>query len=112
VAQIHAEEPSMRPVLLLFAAALAVSAAPAAFGQTAAGAAAPPPPAPPPQSDQVFSTSTKAVDLTGLNLKIEQDETVMTRIRDAELARENARLRAIKPALPFHGPTFMPDPFL
>jgi len=106
----HSEESSMRPVSLIAAAALALSAAPAAFGQTTSNQAAPPPP--PPQTELAFSASTKAADLTGINLKIAQDEARMTLIRDAELARENARLRAIKPALPFHGLTFLPNPFL
>jgi hypothetical protein len=41
--------------------------------------------------------------LKALDEQIATDELRMTQLRDAELAVENQRLRAIRPALPFHG---------
>jgi TolA-binding protein len=55
-----------------------------------------------------FDTSTVATDLTGLNVRIEQDEVRMTQLRDPELARENAVIAAIRPALKFHGQDWFP----
>ena len=66
----------------------------------------PPPPAPP--QDEAFTASTVAADLSGLNVRIEQDEARMTSLRDAELAHENARIRALKPALSFRGRDWFP----
>ena len=99
----------------LFAAALLLAglASPAfAQRQTPPAAAAPPAPVTstdlPPLPDENSNTSTVAADLSGLYVRIEQDEVVITRLRDAELARENARLRAIKPALAFKGSDWFP----
>ncbi len=114
----------MRPLILAAATAatsalvLALAVAPAAFAQATPAVEQPTPPPStltppvPPNPNTAFSTSTKAADLSGLNVAIAQAEEVMTRIRDAELSRENARLKAIKPALPFHGRTWLPDYFL
>lgn len=41
--------------------------------------------------------------LTALDAELIADETRMTGLRDAELAKQNARIRAIRPALAFHG---------
>jgi hypothetical protein len=40
-------------------------------------------------------------DLSNLDQRIKADEVVMTRMRDAELAREDAQIAAIRPALPW-----------
>jgi hypothetical protein len=44
-----------------------------------------------------------AAELARLDQQVYDDEVHMTGLRDAELAKENARIRAIRPALPFHG---------
>ncbi len=41
--------------------------------------------------------------LNALDAELVADETRMTGLRDAELAKQNARIRAIRPALGFHG---------
>ena len=41
--------------------------------------------------------------LTAFNEEISTDEIRMTQLRDADLAQGNARMRAIRPALKFHG---------
>ncbi len=56
------------------------------------------------QADANAMTAT----LAALDARIVADEVRMTQLRDADLARSAARIRAIKPALPFHGPTFLP----
>ena len=104
----------MRPILLISAVSLALAAGAAAAPAAPPQIAPPPAPAPAPASpDQVISPEVNrpATDLSGLNLSIERDEVRMTSLRDAELAQENARIRAIKPALPFSGPTFLPPIF-
>lgn len=58
--------------------------------------------------DPAFTASTVAADLSGLNLRIEQEEKVMTRLRNEELARQRASLAAIRPALPFRGDDWFP----
>ena len=42
--------------------------------------------------------------LTAIDAQISTDEVRMTQLRDSELAGENARLRAVRPAMSFHGP--------
>ena len=41
--------------------------------------------------------------LASLDARISTDEIRMTQLRDPELAAENTRIRAIRPALSFHG---------
>lgn len=40
-------------------------------------------------------------DLSNIDLRLRTDEITMTRMRDAELARENAVIFAVEPALPY-----------
>lgn len=40
-------------------------------------------------------------DLSNIDLRLRTDEVTMTRLRDAELARENAVVFSIEPALPY-----------
>ncbi len=94
----------MRPIPL-FAAAILAAVAPAAFAQAAtapappaaAAPAVPPPPAPPIDT----TPSTSAAELEAFNTRIQADEATLTRLRDVDLARGNAVIRAVKPALPF-----------
>lgn len=106
----------MRPTLLLAAALISAAASGTALAQTPGGLlshhAAPeaaPVPAPPPAapaSDDLTASTQPAISqaqLDALTDKIAADEVVMTRLRNAELAQENARIRAIKPAMPHSG---------
>ncbi len=91
---------------LIAAALILAGAAAPALAQNAAGVppqgpAAVPSSTLPPAPDEDAPASTVAADLSGLYLRIEQDEAVMTRLRSTELGRENAHLRAIRPALKF-----------
>ncbi len=111
----------MRPTLLIAAAALVLAAAPAALAQNArvlgprtdassnfpAADELPPPPSP---EDELHAKA-MADQLAALDARMETDEITMTGLRNGELAAENARIRKIKPALPFHGPTFLPPLF-
>jgi hypothetical protein len=101
----------MRALIVSAALVLIASAASAQPAMTRARPTTPlaaaqqpvPPETPPPPE-----VSTVATDLSGLNTRIEQDEVRMTQLRDAELARENAAIRAIKPALKFHDRDWFP----
>ena len=110
----------MRPTLILATvavlASLASAAAAAAQTQTQAPAPvtadiSPAPLAPAlltdPADDARLAESNR-VRLADLDARLETDEVTMTGLRDRELAAENARIRKIKPALPFHGATFLP----
>ncbi len=111
----------MRPTLLLAAVMFSVGAAGTALAQTPGGllshhaapesAPVPAPPPPSPPSDALTASTQPAVSQAQLNSltdKIAADEVEMTRLRDAELAQENSRIRAIKPALPHSGsPLFL-----
>ena len=97
----------MRPIPL-FAAVILAAVGPAAIAQAAtAPAAAPiaapevPPPPPAPPIDTTPSTS--SAELEAFNPRIQADEATLTRLRDVDLARGNAVIRAVKPALPFRG---------
>ncbi len=59
----------------------------------------------PPLIEEGVPTSTVAADLSNLYVAIAQAEVTMTGLRDRELIQENAKLRAVKPALWFgdHG---------
>src|SRR4051794_28971105 len=52
--------------------------------------------------------STQVAVLSGLHVTLQQAEVVMTRIRDAELPKENGALRSIRPALKFKGTDWFP----
>ncbi len=108
----------MRPTLILATVAVLASLASAAAAQTQTQAPAPitadisPAPLAPalltdPAEDARLAESSR-VRLADLDARLETDEVTMTGLRDRELAAENARIRKIKPALPFHGATFLP----
>ena len=106
----------MRPTLILATVATLASLASAATAQTQA----PPPPsadiAPAPLAPALLTDPTEdarlaeasRVRLADLDARLETDEVTMTGLRDRELAAENLRIRAIKPALPFGRATFLP----
>jgi hypothetical protein len=52
-----------------------------------------------------------AADLSGLNLRIEADEVTMSRLRATDLTQQNAKITAVKPALPFDRNTWLPPIF-
>ena len=98
----------MRPIPLLTALALALAATPAALAQPA-------PPRPPladaplpPASEDQAQADAMTAELAALDARIAADEARMTTLRNTELAQENARIRAIRPALPFPGPGRLP----
>ena len=100
----------MLPITLLAAGLLtaaAASAAPVHPALSGAPVAAAPAdePLPPIAEDQAQADAMTA-QLAALDARIGQDEARITQLRDAELARENARIRAIRPALPFAGLSF------
>ena len=109
----------MRPIPLmtaLTASLLLAGAAVAAPARTVAAApvmASPPaPPAdeeplPPIAEDQAQADAMNA-QLAALDARIGADEQRITQLRDAELLQENARIRAIQPALPLTGESFLP----
>jgi hypothetical protein len=55
--------------------------------------------APPDPSDRIRDPSPE--DLSNIDLRLRADEVSMTRLRDSELARENAVVFATEPALPY-----------
>ena len=104
----------MRPTLTLATVAVLASLASAAAAQAPAPVTADISPAPlapalltDPAEDARLAESSR-VRLAELDARLETDEVTMTGLRDRELAAENARIRKIKPALPFHGATFLP----
>jgi hypothetical protein len=94
--------------MLFLAAALALATA------AAAQPATPPPvppatdltPLPPVAEDQARADAMTA-QLAQYDARIRADELRMTDLRNAELKGENARLKAIKPALPLEGTTWI-----
>ena len=102
----------MRPIpMLTLAAALALASAAAAQPAPA------PPPAPPaaatadpidlpPIADDQAQAEAMAAQLAEFDARIRTDELRMTTLRNTALAKENTRLRAIKPALPLKGITW------
>ena len=99
----------MRPILLLTAMAATMAIACPALAQPAA----PPIPAAdeaplPPMAEDQAQADAMAARLAELDTRIGQDEARMTTLRDGELAQENARIRAIRPALPLHGSGLRP----
>ena len=101
----------MRPIpMLTFAAALALASAAAAqvkpVAPTSLAASADEINLPPIADDQAEADSMKVL-LAQYDARIRADELRMTTLRDATLAKSNARLKAIKPALPLHGTTWI-----
>ncbi len=104
----------MRPTLILATVLACLASAAAAQTQ------APPPPsadiAPAPLAPALLTDPAEdtrlaqesRARLADLDARLETDEVIMTGLRDRELAAENIRIRAIKPALPFRGATFLP----
>ncbi len=99
----------MRPIFLLTAMAATMAIASTAVAQpvTSPVLAADEAPLPPMAEDQAQANE-MAAQLAALDTRIGQDEARMTTLRDGELAKENARIRAIRPALPFHGFSLLP----
>ena len=95
--------PALTAGLLIAGAAAAAPRAPAPVEPVA------PPPAeealPPIAEDQAQAEAMTA-QLAALDARISADEARITQLRDVELAKENARIRAIKPALPYGGLSF------
>jgi hypothetical protein len=99
----------MRRLFVLPAAVLAVAAAGSAWAQPRITTPVAPPPADQePQIPSIAEDRAAAAALTAqlaaLDQEISTDEVRMTQLRNAELAAENGRLRAIRPAMTFHGP--------
>ena len=94
----------MRPIFLLTAMAATMAIACPALAQSAEPPvlAADEAPLPPMAEDQAQANE-MAARLAALDTRIGQDEARMTTLRDGALAKENARIRAIRPALPFRG---------
>jgi hypothetical protein len=100
----------MRSALFIAAAAIAASLAGAAF------AATPSAPSPltttPQQALQGPTVDTNPVvtsaDMDALNAHTQSDDATMQALMAPGLARSNAWLGKIRPALPFSGPTYLP----
>ena len=98
----------MRPILLM----TALTASLLMTGAAAAASAPVEPPAPPP-ADQALppiaedqaQADAMTAQLAAFDARIGADEARITLLRNAALAQENARIRAIEPALPYgrHG---------
>jgi hypothetical protein len=100
----------MRSHLLIAAAAIAASLGSAAL---AAPAAAPPPlTTTPQQALQGPTVDTSPVvtsaDMDALNAHTQSDDATMQGLLTPELRKSDAWLSRILPALPFHGPTYIP----
>jgi hypothetical protein len=98
----------MRRITAAFAASLALAAmssAPARAQSPLTTPAAPPPETPLPtiEEGQAAAKAT-AVELARLDQQVYDDEIRMSQLRDAAFAAGNARVRAIRPAMRFHGP--------
>ena len=52
-------------------------------------------------ADSLAQAIAMTQELAALDARIGSDEARMTTLRDAELAQENARIRAIRPAMAF-----------
>ena len=100
----------MRPILITTLAA-ALMVAGAAFAASPSAVAPPPPaadePLPPIAEDQAQADA-MGRQLAALDDRIGADEARMTILRDAELARQNARIRAIRPAMAFAADAYTP----
>ncbi|HEX4095904.1 MAG TPA: hypothetical protein VHX64_04200 [Caulobacteraceae bacterium] len=63
----------------------------------------------PPMAEDQREADAMAAQLAAIDDRISADEARMTTLRDTDLAQENARIRAIKPALPFHRTSPLPS---
>ena len=102
----------MRPIPMLtlaaaltLASAAAAQPAPARTPVSPAAAASDQIDLPPIAEDQAQAES-MAAQLAEYDARIRADELRLTTLRNTALARENTRLRAIKPALPLQGITW------
>ena len=101
------------PLMTALTASLLMAGAVRAATPVAApvGPPAPPaavePPLPPIAEDQAQADAMTA-QLAAFDARISADEQRITVLRDAALAQENARIRAIKPALPYGGHGLLP----
>ncbi len=99
----------MRPMLLTTALAAvlmmaaAANAAPARRAPVAPLAPAPADEPLPPMAEDQAQTDAMTAQLAALDARIGADEARLTQLRDAELAMQNARIRAIRPALAYGG---------
>ena len=100
----------MRPIpMLTLVAALALASA--ATAQTRQPIPAPVAPAtdetPLPSIEEGrAAAAAMTAELAEYDARIRADEVRLTELRDAALQKSNARIRAIKPALPLHGTTW------
>ncbi len=96
----------MRPSILAAAALLALAAAPA-LAQTRSAPPADTAQAPiaAPTANTTPLASTAQMD--AMNAAMAADDATLARLRAIDLARGLERMRAITPALAFHGPTFL-----
>ena len=100
----------MRPNLLITVLTASLLMAGAAAAASAPLEPSAPPadrPLPPMAEDQAQADAMTA-QLAALDARISSDEQRITVLRDAALAQENARIRAIKPALPFDAHGLLP----
>ena len=98
----------MRPIPVLAAAALVASLASAAFAQPAREPAVPPPPSSLPPAVDPEPAQAASV-MAALDARIDADGGALLRRIGADLVIGDARMRAIRPALAFHGATFLPN---
>ncbi len=101
----------MRPKLLMTAltASLLMAGAAAAASAPLEPSASPPADRPlPPMAEDQAQADAMTAQLAALDARISSDEQRITVLRDAALAQENARIRAIKPALPFDAHGLLP----
>lgn len=61
----------------------------------------------PPMAEDQREADAMTAQLAAIDDRISADEARMTTLRDADLAKENANIRAIKPALPLHPTSFL-----
>ena len=88
---------------LMIAAATGAAAAPRAPVVVAPVTSAPTDEPLPPMTEDQAQADAMTAQLTALDARIGADDARLSQLRDAELAKENARIRAIKPALPYGG---------
>ena len=92
----------MRPILLLTAMAATMAMASTALAQSAQASPLADDQTPlPPMAEDRAQSDAMTIQLQALDTRIGEDEARMTLLRDGDLAKQNARIRAIKPALPF-----------
>jgi hypothetical protein len=95
----------MRLIPVLSALALAAAAVPA-LAQPRVTPAVPPADTETPIpsiAESLAVAQALSAQLAALDAQISADEARATQLRDVELTGENARIRAIRPALKFHG---------